>query len=594
MKVRLTDALHARPASLLVRLASQLAADVVISRGACRANAKDVLDVLALGALCGEEIEVVATGDGAAEAEAAIAKLVERGFDADLVPETGAGAVEGIAIGRAVVLARADERAHAREGVSESERVRAAVHDAEREVAALVRALPEAEAKLFAPEVDVLRALGPRLCARVDAGLSAEEAVRAETSGDAAGATDLVLDAGARLGAALAGRGGDAHRVDDAIARIGDDDDVVLVVEELAPSVVAALPPRVVGIVAGDAVIGQASHAAILARGRGLPLALVAEHVVASIVEGDRVVVDTTIAPARVWVAPGDALVAEARARAAIAAREDDAPAALDHLGVAVRANVGSLYERVPAGADGIGLLRTELLFADRTTCPTEHDQAATIAAVARRAGGRIVTVRLFDAGGDKPLAWLPATTPDARGVALLFEHEGTLATQLAAIARAKREGADVRVLLPLTRSAGDLDAVRARVGDVAVGAMIETPEAVEHAAAIAAAADFVCVGTNDLAALAFGADRAHARVALDAPLLRLVARVVAAAHAAGKTVTVCGEIAADEDAAEALVGVGVDALSVAPSRVARVRRHLAAASRERCAAAAQTLLSRA
>ncbi|PMZ55237.1 hypothetical protein, partial [Pseudomonas sp. FW300-N1A5] len=84
------------------------------------------------------------TGDGAAEAEAAIAKLVERGFDADLVPETGAGAVEGIAIGRAVVLARADERAHAREGVSESERVRAAVHDAEREVAALVRALPEA------------------------------------------------------------------------------------------------------------------------------------------------------------------------------------------------------------------------------------------------------------------------------------------------------------------------------------------------------------------------------------------------------------------------------------------------------------------
>jgi phosphocarrier protein FPr len=613
MKIALTDALHARPATLFVRLASRFASDVSIRTSACAANAKNILEVLSLGAKRGAEIDVVATGSDATAAEEALVQLVERGFDADLVPETGAAAVEGIAIGRAIVLTRLqtpEPGPTTGDGKRAPEIERARLDDAlasaEADVAALVHGLPEAESELFAPEIEILRSLAPLLAAHVDAGASAEEAVRAETAagGAATAASDLVLDAGVRLIAALSGREGEAQRVRAAMARLDGDahDDIVLVAEDLPPSIVASLPARVVGIVASDeSGSGHTSHAAILARGRDVPLAFVPPHVVASIGHGEPVVVDTTTEPARVWGAPSGSLVADARARrkARASALDDDERQSLEHLGVAVRANIGSLQERVPRAAEGIGLFRTELAFAGRSVCPSARELEIAFVVVARRAGGEPVTIRLFDAGGDKPIAWMtpPAHAPNARGMELLLMHEAVLATLLRAIAAARGVGAEVRVLLPLVRSARDVEEIRARLppnATLAVGAMIETPDAVDGARAIAEAADFVCIGTNDLAALALGVDRAKSStLALDARLLDLVRRVADAAHGAGRSVTVCGEIAAEQDAALALVGVGVDALSVAPSRVGRVRRRLASATREDCVAAARAILSR-
>ncbi len=611
MKITLPDALHARPASLFVRLASQLAADVAIRRGERTANGKDILAVLALGAARGEEIEIVAIGDDAAAAEELLARFVERNFDADLVPEMGAAAVEGIAIGRAVVLARLEARVSSpgspatNDVETERGRLADALASAESDVALLVAALPEAESELFAPEIEILRSLAPLLRAHVEMGRSAEEAVYAETAGSSAtAASDLILDAGVRLVAALAGREGEVHRLRAALALLAGDrhDDIILVTDDLPPSVVASLPARIVGIVASnESGYGHTSHAAILARGRDVPLAFVPSHVVAAIGHGESIVVDTTASSARVWNAPSATLVADARSRRAIrmASRDDDERTSLAHLSVAVRANIGSLHERVPRAAEGIGLFRTELAFAGRGACPSERELEIALVVVARRAGNESVTVRLFDAGGDKPLAWMapPAEAPGARGMELLFHHERVLTSALHAIVAARRAGAELRVLLPLVRSARDVAEIRARLADdsVPVGAMIETPGAVDDAREIAAAADFVCVGTNDLAALALGVDRlAEGRRALDAPLLDLIRRVVVAAHASKRSVTVCGEIAADEDAALALVGVGVDALSVAPSCVARIRRKLAASTREDCVAAAQAISSRA
>jgi phosphoenolpyruvate-protein kinase (PTS system EI component) len=201
------------------------------------------------------------------------------------------------------------------------------------------------------------------------------------------------------------------------------------------------------------------------------------------------------------------------------------------------------------------------------------------------------VTARLWDAGGDKPLAWLPSNDPGARGAALLFDHPAILHTQLAAIARAA-ERANVRALIPMTRDASDVQAVRRRVPKVSVGAMIETPEAARDVDAIAEAADFVCIGTNDLASLVLGVARSDASQALDPRVLALVARIVESAHARGKRVTICGEVAADERGARILVGLGVDALSVASPRVGAAAAILEGATLDDCRAAARTALA--
>jgi phosphoenolpyruvate-protein kinase (PTS system EI component) len=180
--------------------------------------------------------------------------------------------------------------------------------------------------------------------------------------------------------------------------------------------------------------------------------------------------------------------------------------------------------------------------------------------------------------------------------VALLFEHPMVLATQLAAMARAA-ERARVRVLVPMTRSAADVDAVRRGLESrgvigsaVLVGAMIETPSAAEDATSIARAADFVCVGTNDLASLVPGIERTDVARALHPRVLRLIRRVIDLSRAEGKRITICGEIAADPLGARVMVGLGADALSVAPPRLRGTVRALEGASIEDCRAVAASV----
>jgi phosphotransferase system HPr (HPr) family protein len=600
--VLLPQALHARPANLVVRLASQQPSPVRLRAGERSADARKILEVLALGAQKGDVLEIAAEGAGADEAVSAIAQLVSRNFDADLVPDRGSGAVEGIAIGRALLLThdgRVAEAPSTRGPEEEHARLVRAEARAVQELQMLILALAPEERALFEPERAILREIGAEAARRTLAGETSEQAVLASTR-DAR--TDLVLDARARLMNGL----GDGDEDGDALAQAGElGDEVVVVTDRLTPSLVARMPQQVVGIVAADddppAGPGRTSHAAILARGRGLPLAIVPRHVVETFAAGDVVVVDTTQEPARVWCGPGDALVEDARARqrrrTASGAKLVQAIAAVSaRLGTALLVNIGSLHDRVPDGAAGVGLLRTELLFAGRGSAPGEADQVAAILSVARAARGAEITVRLWDAGGDKPLAWLPSRAAGARGVALLFEHLGVLRTQLAATARAA-ERARVRILVPMTRTAADVDAVRRCLeslgpggGSVPVGAMIETPEAAEDAAPIARAADFVCVGTNDLASLVAGRERTDATQALAPGVLRLIRRVVGVSRAQGKRVTICGEVAADALGARVMVGLGVDALSVAPPRLQGTVRALEGVSIDDCRAMAASV----
>ncbi len=512
-------------------------------------------------------------------------------------PEAGTPVVDGIAIGRAAVWA-SDPEPRPVVGTAEEERRRLAraLLRATRGVEDLVRLLPPREAELFGPEVAILAELGPLMLERVDRGATAEDAVNQATSRVS---TDLLLDARARL---LDGLGHDQRSVESLLE--GRDGDRVLVIESLTPSVVAALPARVVGIVAASDATGKrggeyTSHAVILARGRGIALAFVPSSVVGAIADDATLVLDTTGSVASIWVAPDESVLAEAHRRheewVQRPAEEEAevAHAPLAHLGLEVHVNIGSIHERVPASAEGIGLLRTELVFSGHTRAPSEMEQFAALRAIGAPIGSAPVVVRLFDAGGDKPLAWLeaPAGSPKVRGIELLFMHSGLLDTQLRAIERAA-EHFRVRVLLPLVTCADDVRRVRALShGRIDVGAMIETPAAVERIDEVAAEADFICVGTNDLFSIVTGQDRVNSTLSIDARGLRMIARVVAVARAHGRKVSVCGEIAGDLHGARILVGLGVDAISVATARFAKVKRSLRDVTVDDCRSVAREAL---
>jgi phosphocarrier protein FPr len=628
LKLTLTGALHARPANLFVRVAASFVAVVEVRKGDRRADAKNILEVLTLGAGCGDEIELTAAGADAQAAIAALGTLVERNFDADLVPETGHAGASGIAVGPALVweasapLATAgveDPGASAEGAVAgapheSSARLAGVFSQVDRDLKTMVSALAPDEAALFEPEIALVQALEAPVMARVLRGESFAVVLSdlllgsSVSSRSTPGKSDLLLDARERLlDASDPSRSTFARRLSE-----GPQGEVVLVAHDLTPSLVAALPRRVVGIVAAlgeseesAAGVGDASHAAILARGRGLPLLFVAHHVANAIAEGDAIVLDTRPSPPRLWTSPSEARVAEAKTALRDAWRlrreaETTARPSLVHLPAlgrapfAVRANVGSIHDYVPLASDGVGLVRTELLHAASLRAPILEDQLATLALVVGKASTGPVVVRLFDGGGDKPIAWLPAPpeAPGARGIDLLARYPKLLRIQVDAIARAAAH-ADVRLLLPLTRDASDIEGVRALAPPtLAIGAMIETPEAVRAAPEIAAAADFVCIGTNDLTAAVRGEDRTRvASAPLDPRVLAMIAEIVKAAHLAGKSVTVCGEMAGDIEGAKVLVGLGVDAISVAPARLVDVKMGLAAMSAASCVEALERVM---
>jgi phosphoenolpyruvate-protein kinase (PTS system EI component) len=227
------------------------------------------------------------------------------------------------------------------------------------------------------------------------------------------------------------------------------------------------------------------------------------------------------------------------------------------------------------AGAEGVGLLRTELAFLEARARPTEDEHFAALAPPLARLRGLVATVRTLDFGADKTPPFLAGIAD--RGLTLMLSYPAELEKQLRAIVRAA-QGTQLRLLLPLVESAEQVRSVRALVGNanVCVGAMIETPAAAGRAVEIAAEADFLSIGTNDLVQYTLGLDRerpvASASTAAEPIVLQLIAQVVDAAHAAGKTVEVCGEAAGETAVAAILIGLGVDELSVAPARLDELR----------------------
>jgi phosphoenolpyruvate-protein kinase (PTS system EI component) len=489
--------------------------------------------------------------------------------------------------------------------------------EAERAAAALAGAASELDA--IAAE---LRAAG-----------RAEEAEIVETGSLMAtdpslesGVRERVVDRGATAAAALVGATAEhaealaalgdellAARADDVVslgrraARIasgertsaGHSGPWVLVAEDLGPADVAELGDGVVAIALAAG--GVTAHAAIVARSLGVPMTVGAGPDVLRVTDGEPLVVDgdageVVCAPAAERLAEADA-ASERRARLREQAMgERDLPATTcDGRALTVLVNAAGAAEAqagLDAGAAGIGLLRTELAFLDARVWPSAADHARALGPILARVRGRTATVRVLDFGGDKTPPFLRGETE--RGIALLLRHPEALRDQLGAILTAA-VGADLRVMLPMVSTPGELDAVRSLLSDpgTQLGAMIETREAATAAGEIARVSDFISIGTNDLTASALGADRfaPGEGVAHHPRVLALVAKTVAAARAADILVEVCGEAASDPVTVPLLVGLGVDELSVGASRVAAVRRWVRALDYEETRALAAAAL---
>jgi multiphosphoryl transfer protein len=363
---------------------------------------------------------------------------------------------------------------------------------------------------------------------------------------------------------------------------------------------------------------GPTSHASLLAAALGIPTLVALGEGLLEVADGTPLVLDA--AEGTLEIAPDEARLAAARAAAAEQAAERRALShqaqraghTADGTRIEVLANVGSVADAelaVANGAEGCGLLRTEFLFLERSSAPDEEEQRAAYQRIADALGARPLTIRTLDAGGDKPLAYLPLPREDnpalgLRGIRTALAYPELLRTQLRAVLAVRGH---CRLLLPMITEAAEVRAVRSLLDELekqagrrqplAVGVMIETPAAALAAASLAEVADFFSIGTNDLTQYTLAMDRTLPQLAqrvdaLHPAVLRLIAATTAGAASRARRVAVCGGLASQPLAAPLLVGLGVRELSGVPAVVAQLKGRLSRTTLEACRALAHAALA--
>ena len=365
---------------------------------------------------------------------------------------------------------------------------------------------------------------------------------------------------------------------------------------------------------------GATSHVAILARGKGLPCLVALGPDALDLPVGQPVILDAD--NARLELTPSDERIEQVRqttlarqqrfARQQLHAHEPAITCDGQHIEIA--ANVASSHEAASAnanGADGVGLLRTEFLFVDRSTAPNEQEQIAAYQSVLNAMGDKPVIIRTIDVGGDKQLDYLPLPAEanpvlGLRGIRLAQLHPDVLDRQLRALLQVSPTQR-CRILLPMITEVDELLHIRRRLDALRVemglsqrpqlGVMIEVPAAALMAEQLAEHADFLSIGTNDLSQYTLAMDRDHAGLAarvdaLHPALLRLIAHTCSGAARHQRWVGVCGALASDPLATPVLIGLGVRELSVSPLQIGEIKARVRQLDAGMCQTLSQTLLN--
>ena len=622
--------LHARPATVFVDVAGEFAADIRVHFGGKAANGKAMASLLKLGVPSGATIRIEASGADADAALAALRAAVESGLGdedekprgtADMrawVPESSGRAVGGVAASPGLAIGRLHhfQASHIvvkdQPGDPKVERraLQAAIEQAREDLQEVYAGMKErvgkAEAAIFKAHQAFLTdpELFAESAALIDAGHGAAWSWQATIEG-------RVAEVKSVDDAHLAGRAADLHDVGQRVLRVlsGTEhgevqlpaEPVILVADDLTPSDTAKLnPQRILGLVTVSG--GPTSHTAIIARSLDIPAIVGAGASVLELAAGITCILDGTSGSLYTEPSAGELESARRFQHDIQHQREEEhfarfQPAMLtDGHRVEVVANIGKASEAaaaVDAGGEGVGLLRTEFLFLERTTPPTEDEQFEAYSTMTHALNGLPLIIRTLDIGGDKVVPYLPQPKEDnpflgVRGIRLCLRKPELFLPQLRAIYRASLTG-PVKIMFPMIATLEDLRAakevaeqVRAELGvpPVEIGIMIEVPSAVVLAAELAQECDFFSIGTNDLTQYLLAMDRMHAALAkqvdgLHPAVLRMIDQTVRGAQSAGKWVGVCGGVAGDPRGAVILTGLGVAELSMSIPSIAAVKSHL-------------------
>lgn len=644
--------LHARPAREFVNVAKKFKSKIKVQHGKKKVNAKSLISVLTLGVKSGGTISLEVDGEDEALALEALTTAVSTGLgegtdhlDSPPAKATngqqatngssqpakppaaitmatpaatptnviqGVAAAPGIAIGPVFQLRK--ETISVASGFSdvatETERLKSAVSQAQEDIKQLrdkMAAQAVAEAAIFDVHLDLLT--DPDLLEIV------YETIVAENNAAQAWQSSITTRAEVIAGLdnpLLAERATDLHDVGRRVLQIlaGEKEEgiqlpnhpVILIAHDLTPSDTANLDKdKVLGFC--TEVGGATAHAAIIARALGLPAVVGAGEGVMGLAAETAVILDGT--RGTLTIKPDEATLAKAkeekektaqRQKAAAAAANDPA-ITQDGQHVEVAANVGGVAESeqaFAAGAEGIGLLRTEFLFLERTEAPTEDEQFAVYRDVVKAMNNQPVIIRTLDIGGDKPLPYINVPEEEnpflgERGIRLCLNRPELLRQQLRAILRAAAFG-KIRIMFPMVSGLNEWREARTMVNevkaelaseaDVDLGIMVEIPSAALMADLFAAEIDFFSIGTNDLTQYTLAMDRNHPVMSkqadgLNPAVLRLIAQTCRAAKAVGKWVGVCGELGSDPQAVPILLGLGVKELSVSTPAVATTKAQI-------------------
>lgn len=658
--VLLEHGIHARPAALIANFAKSQGDEISIAANGRQANARSAVSLMALGVKRGDEITITGSGANPQQALDQLRQVIfniheepaaaTQKHRTENKPSTAAGstsakaaapqassrtpadrlrgviASRGLAVGRAVTLKSAEIAVvEAGKGIAhesaEFERARDAVRsrltqlaqhsqgaakdviaahlefiDDWELVASARRAISRGKSAAFAwrravrDSADTLRALGDqRMAERVDDLIDLESQVLLALSGEAPVSIPELPDR------------------------------AVLVAEDLKPSQLVSLDAsRLAGICLAAG--GPTSHVAILAAAMGVPALVALGTSVLAIADGAWLVLDAeqgtlNIAPDHVALAAAEQTLAQRRQRqqSERAAAHADCRTA-DGERIEVFANLASIAEAqvaVAHGAEGCGLLRTEFLFLDRESPPTEDEQLQQYQGIATALTGRPLVIRTLDIGGDKPIPYLPLPPEEnpalgLRGVRTSLWRPDLLRIQLRAVLRVTPVD-QCRVLLPMITDPAEIRAVRRMLDEVRrelgidtqvqVGAMVETPASAVIAGRIAREVDFLSIGTNDLTQYTLAMDRGHAELAhridgLHPAVLNLIAMTVDASEEHDKLVAVCGGLASEPAAVPILIGLGVRELSVVPTLVPQLKSIIRTLTMDACRALAEQALA--
>jgi phosphocarrier protein FPr/phosphocarrier protein len=662
--LRIPTGLHARPAGLISAAARGFQAELAVALRSKRGNARSSVSLMGLGARAGDTVTVIARGADAQAALEAVSALlseshaVEPGAPAAASPAPSAGpapappaappvappyagapfepgteqvlsgvaAVPGRAVGTAFPLhaERVDVAEHGDAPVVEHDRLHRALAASQTallaEIARAPAGSPQAEilgAHLaFVEDPDLVGAADTAIAAGKSAGFAWSGAIDRQIDvlrglgiDRMAERTDDLRDVGRRVLQALSGKAQEAVALPPR---------AVLLADDLLPSQFAALPADgIAGIALARG--GRTSHVVIMAASLGIPTLVAVGPGLARVPEGAPVILDAEAGTLRAFpeaeaLARTDASIAAARTRAAAQLQAAAADCRLlDNTRIEVAANLGGeadIPEALARGAEGCGLLRSEFLFLDRVTAPSEDVQFATYQRIAEGLQGRPLIIRTLDAGADKPLPYLdlpPEENPalGLRGVRVGLWRPELLRAQFRAILRVQPAG-QCRIMLPMIALLEEIRAARAlfdevraelgHTGPVQLGIMVEVPSAALMAGTLAAEADFFSVGSNDLTQYTLAMDRGNPLLArqmdgLHPSILRLIALTCDGARRHRRWVGVCGGIASLPRAAAVLVGLGVTELSATASAIPAVKALLRTLSTQDCAKVARRAL---